>query len=72
MNGDLGLHAEIFGRFDQSDPKEFLPEAVDGHARGERVVPRDQPLCKVESIGEVFLRKGWQDARGCGEDFFAR
>ncbi len=38
VGGGLGLHAEVFGCFDDSGAEVLLPEAVDGDAGGEWVV----------------------------------
>ena len=37
--GALALRAEVFAGLDEAAAEELLPEAVDGDARGERVLP---------------------------------
>ena len=40
MAGRLALDAEVLGGLDQADAEVLLPEAIDGDARGQRVVRR--------------------------------
>ena len=44
------MRAEVLAGFDDADPEELLPDAVDGHASGERVVPRNEPMSEPESV----------------------
>jgi len=43
VEGFFALRAEVFVGFDDADAEELLPVAVDGDARGEGVIWRDEP-----------------------------
>ena len=50
VRGRFALAAEIVGGLDQAHAENLLPHAVDGHARGERVVFGEEPAGEAEAI----------------------
>ena len=49
MRRPLALRAEIVERLRQPGAEELAPRAVDEHARGQRIVARDQPVRQIEA-----------------------
>ena len=49
MRRRFALGAEVIHHRGEAASKEFLPEAVDHRARGERIVARDEPAREVEA-----------------------
>ena len=52
------LRAEVFLGAHHARPEQAGPEAVDRHARRQRVLLRDQPLCEAEPISRRILGQG--------------
>ena len=50
MRGLVALRAGVVGGGDEAASEEFLPHAVDGDPRGERVVGRDQPTRQRQPV----------------------
>ena len=50
MRGRLALAAEIVGGLDEAGAEDLLPHAVDGDARGERMLRTEQPLGEAEPV----------------------
>ena len=55
VGGQRALDAEVFFGFDEADSEELGPNAVDGDARGERVVASDEPVSQCETIRGAFF-----------------
>lgn len=70
VDGHFGLDPQVFGRFDESDAEEFLPDAVDGDAGGEGMIAGDKPLGEVEAVeGGVGFQGREYAGSGCFDDF---
>ena len=63
MRGRLALEPEVLGCPNQSAPEELLPHAVDGDARRERVVLRQDPISKVETCRRSGRVRTGQEGR---------
>ena len=50
MRGRFALTAEIVGRLDQAHAENLLPHAIDGHARGQRMIFGKEPAREAEPI----------------------
>jgi hypothetical protein len=48
---EFALGAEVAGILAERGAEELHPKAVHHHARGQRVLPRDEPPGEVEAIG---------------------
>ena len=71
MRRGFALRAELLGRFDDADAEQLLPQAIDGHARGERIVGVDEPIGQAEAI-ELRAAASRMQRRGhAGGDRFA-
>ena len=71
--GPVALRAEVFAGLDDADAEEHLPQAVDGDARGQRVVGLDQPLGQSEAVHRVAVGAAARKRRGTpAVDLFAR
>ena len=57
MDRILALNPKVLGGFDQAYSEEMLPDTVDRDARCERMLGRDQPLCKAQPIARRPLGK---------------
>ena len=64
--------AEVLARLDEAAPVQRLPEAVDHHARGQRVVAADQPARQAEAIRRQVVGHGRQRRRRVGVHALAR
>ncbi len=65
MAGRLALRAEVLGRLDDPGAEDLEPEAVDGHAGGQRMVGGDQPLRQPQAVDRRARRQRRQE-RGHG------
>ena len=62
LYGRIALRSEILRRLDQAGAEIQLPVAVDGHARGERMLRAEQPLRQAQAIRRRVLgqrREAW-------------
>ena len=50
VRGRLALAAEIVGGLDDADAENLLPHAIDGHARGERMIFGKEPARETEPV----------------------
>ena len=67
-----GAHdTEVFSGVDEALAEDFLPEAVDGDARGEGVGGVGDPLGESEAIAGGTFFEGMQSGRSGGGDLFA-
>jgi len=64
----LALGAEVLGGLDQARAEELLPEAVDGHARGQRVLGVGQPLREPQAVFRRTLGQWRQETRRAALD----
>ena len=49
----LALEAEVLGGLHQPDAEMLLPEPVDGHAGGQRVLGRRQPAGQAQAVARA-------------------
>ena len=71
----LALRTEIAARLHQTRAEKLLPEPIHRHARGQRVLRRDQPPCEVKPIWQFVRRRRFErreDDRHRARDRFAR
>jgi hypothetical protein len=66
--GQLAADAEVARRAHEARAEDLLPEAVDGDARRERVLGREQPARKAEAIAGGVFRHGRQGVGRVGVD----
>ena len=50
MRGRISLAPEILGGLHQAHAENLLPHAVDGHARGERLVLAEKPAGEAQAV----------------------
>ena len=60
--GIFALHAEILGGLDEAGAEEGLPEAVDLHPGGQRMLRVEEPLGKAEPVGRRSVGSGGRKA----------
>ena len=51
--------------------EDFLPEAIHGHSRCQRIGRIDHPLREAEPVFGCIVRERMQSLRGSGRNFFA-
>lgn len=61
--------AEFLRAVLDADAEEFLPHAIDGHARGERVGGVDEPFGEAEAVLRRVLRHRMQRGEDSGAGF---
>src|SRR5450755_626086 len=66
VSGPLAHDAKVFRGFDDTGPKEFVPHAVDGYARGVRVCGADTPLRQGEPVVRLAGLQWGQKVRSIG------
>ncbi len=66
MRGQLAGHAQVARGFDQARAEHFLPEAIDGDARGQRMIRPQQPLGKAQAVARQIGGEGGQDVGRVG------
>ena len=66
MRRRFALAAEIVGGLHQAHAENLLPHAVDGHARGERVVFGEEPAREAQAIARQCGGHRRQDAGRVG------
>ena len=71
MRGQLAAHAEILRRGHEAATEQFLPQAIHRHARGERMIRRDQPFGERQAIGLVVRGHCRQCGRRAGRHLLA-
>lgn len=64
MRGPCAAEAEVIGGGHQASAKVLLPEPIDQHARGPRIVARDDPLRECQSSAAALVRLAALNARG--------
>ena len=75
VHRQLALRAEVRAGFYEAHAEELLPNAVDRHARGERVLAVHQPIGEIETIVITLLRlsrQRRQKRRHIATYFFSR
>ncbi len=65
MHGILCLHSEIFGRFDQTDTEQLLPETVDRYPGRQWMFVGKQPTGQVQAIPVFAARSHGGKTAGC-------
>ena len=70
VDGILALHAEVLGGFDDARAEEMLPDAIDLHARGQRMLGGHQPAGEAEPILRRILRQRRQKCGRGERDLF--
>ena len=71
MAGRIALRAEILGRLHQAGAEIHLPVAVDGHARGQRMLRAEQPLRHAQPVGRGVLGHGRKHGGDAGRHLLA-
>ena len=56
MRRFIALYSEIIDGGDDTSPKNPLPDAIDRHARGQRIIRGEQPIRKSQTITSRFVR----------------
>ena len=64
MTGPLALHAEVVAGLDQALTEQLLPEAIDHHARGQRMVGLGEPLRQPQAVLRRALGPGAEQLLG--------
>ena len=72
MGRPVALRAEILGTRHESGSEKLLPDAVDGHPRGKRILRRDQPASQIDAAGLFGLIGGPEPRRESRFDLNAR
>jgi hypothetical protein len=68
MRGTIAHDAKITGGIDQATAEHFLPHAIDGDARHQRVIGREQPLRESAAVERGARRQRRQHVRQRGTD----